>query len=550
MTISAQNERTDARAVDAVIVGAGFAGLFMLHRLRSLGFSAQAIEAGSGVGGTWYWNRYPGARCDVESVEYSYKFSEELQQEWEWSEKYATQPEILRYLNHVADRFDLRKDITFNTRVLSANYDEAAERWIVTTDTGVTYSSRFCIMATGCLSVMNKPKLPNLEEFKGDIYYTGEWPHGGVDFTGKRVGVIGTGSSSIQCIPIIAKQAETLTVFQRTPGYCVPARNAPLHPDEIKRIKANYPEFRKKNESFAFAFDLGNPRPSAKEATPEERRQVFDECWDRGGLRFLGSYEDLIVDRTSNDLAAEFLRGKISEIVSDPKVAQKLLPTITVGCKRLCLDTGYYATYNRENVELVDIKETPIARVLPHGLETSDNAYDLDCIVFGTGFDAMTGALNRIDIRGREGLALKDKWAEGPRAYLGLASADFPNMFFISGPGSPSVLTNMVPSIEQHVEFIGRCIAYLNSHNITSISPARQAEDDWVDHVNSVADGTLYPGCNSWYLGANVPGKPRIFMALVGFPDYVKKCEQVEAKGYDGFVLRRNKSNADAATAS
>lgn len=546
MTAIAQSERADARAVDAVIVGAGFAGLFMLHRLRTLGLSALVIEAGTGVGGTWYWNRYPGARCDVESVEYSYKFSDALQQEWTWSERYATQPEILRYLNHVADRFDLRKDITFNTRVLAAHYDDTLERWTINTDTGATFDARFCIMATGCLSVMNKPKLDKLEAFKGAIYYTGEWPHAGVDFTGKRVGVIGTGSSSIQCIPIIAEQAATLTVFQRTPGYCVPARNAPLDPAEVQRIKANYAEFRKKNESFAFAFDLGNPKPSAKAASLEERQRVFEECWQRGGLRFLGSYEDLIVDRDSNNIAADFLKGKIKQIVHDPEVAKKLLPTITVGCKRLCLDTNYYATYNRQNVTLVDIKESPIACALPHGLATTAKEYDLDCIVFGTGFDAMTGALNRIDIRGRQGFALKDKWAEGPRAYLGLASADFPNMFFVSGPGSPSVLTNMVPSIEQHVEFIGRCLAHMKAFNVTSIQPSLEAENAWVDHVNSVADGTLYPGCNSWYLGANVPGKPRIFMALVGFPDYVKKCEQVENSGYEGFILRRNKSHFDA----
>ncbi len=546
MNANAQSERADARAVDAVIVGAGFAGLFMLHRLRTLGLSALVIEAGTGVGGTWYWNRYPGARCDVESVEYSYKFSDALQQEWTWSERYATQPEILRYLNHVADRFDLRKDITLNTRVLSAHFDDTSERWTISTDTGATFDAQFCIMATGCLSMMNKPKLDNLEAYKGAIYYTGEWPHAGVDFTGKRVGVIGTGSSSIQCIPIIAEQAATLTVFQRTPGYCVPARNAPLDPAEVQHIKANYAEFRKKNESFAFAFDLGNPKPSAKSASVEERQRVFEECWRRGGLRFLGSYEDLIIDRESNDIAADFLKEKIKEIVQDPGVAKKLLPTITVGCKRLCLDTNYYATYNRPNVTLVDIKESPIARVLTHGLATTEKEYDLDCIVFGTGFDAMTGALNRIDIRGRQGFALKDKWAEGPRAYLGLASADFPNMFFVSGPGSPSVLTNMVPSIEQHVEFIGRCLAHMKAFNVTSIQPSQEAENTWVDHVNSVADGTLYPGCNSWYLGANVPGKPRIFMALVGFPDYVKKCEQVESSGYEGFILRRKKSNFDA----
>lgn len=530
------NPSVKRKDVDVLIVGAGFAGLFMLYRAKSLGLTAKIIEAGDGVGGTWYWNRYPGARCDVESVEYSYKFSEELQQEWVWSEKFATQPEILRYLEHVADRFNLRSDIIFSSRVLSAVFDETSSRWTVESDNSGSFSARFCVMATGCLSVMNKPEIAGLKDFEGDIYYTGQWPHAGVDFAGKKVGVIGTGSSSIQCIPIIAKEAASLTVFQRTPGYTVPARNRKLSEDELDFIKSDYAGYRQECESYPFAFHLGEQYPSAKAVSEEERQAVFEERWNQGGLSFLGAYEDLLVDRESNDYAAQFLRDKIRRVVKNPTTAKQLLPTITVGCKRLCLDTGYYETYNRDNVDLVDVNEFPIVRFVSRGIETKSGTHILDSVVFGTGFDAMTGALDRIDIRGRGGVTLKRKWHAGPRAYLGLSSEGFPNMFFISGPGSPSVLSNMVASIEQHVEFISRCISHTVGKNLVTIEATREAEDLWVDHVNAVAADTLYPGCNSWYLGANVPGKPRIFMALIGFPDYVKRCLEIENNGYEGFV--------------
>lgn len=524
--------------IDALIVGAGFAGLRMLYSLGQLKISAVAIEAGSGVGGTWYWNRYPGARCDVESMEYSYKFSEELQKEWVWSEKYATQPEILRYIEHVADRFDLRKSVIFDTRVTSASYEESSKSWRIRTDTGRKITAKYLIMATGCLSVMTKPTLPEQDHFKGQLYYTGQWPHDGVDFSGKRVGVIGTGSSGIQCIPVIAQQARELTVFQRSPGYCVPARNGPLNEADVQAIKSNLAAFRAKNEAFAFAFDVGEALPSAKETTAKERQQVFEAVWEKGGLRFLGTFADLITDEESNYLAAEFIRNKIAETVVNPRVAQKLMPSAAVGCKRLCLDTNYYATYNRPNVHLIDISETPITRFKENGIQTADNFVPLDCVVFATGFDAMTGAIDRVQIRGRNGEVLRKKWSEGARTYLGVATAGFPNLFMITGPGSPSVLTNMVVSIEQHVEFISKCIDFMRTERLSTIDAEVEAETAWVDHVNEVAQGTLYPGCNSWYLGANVPGKPRIFLPLLGFPAYAAKCEEVASRGYEGFSLQ------------
>src|SRR6266849_4075572 len=522
---------------DAVIVGSGFAGVCMLHRVRGLGLTARVYEAGSGVGGTWFWNRYPGARCDVESMEYSYQFSDELQQEWAWTERYASQPEILAYINHVVDRFDLRGDIQVNTRVKSAVFDESAGRWRVETDTGDRVSAKFCIMATGCLSSANIPKFKGLDSFGGLMLHTGNWPHERVAFTGKRVGVIGTGSSAIQAIPLIAEEAAHLFVFQRTPTYSVPASNHPLDPGAQRRVKADYAGLRQTASPMFFCNDTRSTEKLAMEATEEERRAEYEDRWARGGLPFLGTYADLLFSKEANDTAAEFIRGKIREIVRDPKVAGTLTPTMVVGCKRLCSDTGYYETFNRPNVTLVDVSRSPIEEITPHGLRTKDQAYELDCIVFATGFDAMTGALRNIDIRGKGGIALARKWADGPRTYLGVATAGFPNLFIITGPGSPSVLSNMVPSIEQHANWIARCIGYMHEQDVERIEPTVDAEDAWVAHVNEVADGTLYPTCNSWYLGSNIPGKPRVFMPYLGFPVYVQKCEEVAAKGYDGFAL-------------
>jgi cation diffusion facilitator CzcD-associated flavoprotein CzcO len=527
------------REVDVVVVGAGFAGLYMLQRARSQDLSVQVFEAGDGVGGTWYWNRYPGARCDVESMEYSYGFDEELQQEWEWTEKYAPQPEILSYANHVADRFDLRRDIQLSTRVTAATFDDESERWEVSTDQGDHVSARFVVMATGCLSAANIPDIPGAGSFEGPTYHTGQWPHEPVDFTGHRVAVIGTGSSAIQSIPIIAERALELTVFQRTPTFTVPAWNEPLDPVAVKEIKSDYAQFRAENRLMPTGFGARMQRAdrTALEVTEAERRVEYERRWERGGLPFLGAFTDLLLDKEANDTAAEFVREKLHEIVRDPDTARKLTPDTVVGCKRLCVDTGYWATFNQPHVHLVDLRETPIEAITPDGIQTTVGHHELDMLIYATGFDAMTGALLRVDIRGRGGRTLQDAWSAGPRTYLGLGVEGFPNLFTITGPGSPSVLTNMLVSIQQHVEWIADCIAHLREHGHTTIEPTLEAQDEWVDFVNSVASVTLFPTCNSWYLGANVPGKTRVFMPLPGFPTYAERCDQVVEDGYAGFIL-------------
>ena len=522
---------------DAVIVGAGFAGMYMLHRLRGLGFRARVFESGTGVGGTWYWNRYPGARCDVESMEYSYQFSNDLQQQWEWSERYAAQPEILRYANHVADRFDLRRDIDFDTPIASAAFDEQFNCWRITTGTGRAVSATHCIMATGCLSSANTPKFEGLETFRGACYHTGRWPQHDVDFTGLRVGIIGTGSSAVQSIPIIAQQARHLTVFQRTPNYAVPAHNAPLAPEVQQAVKANYGDLRQRARQMRNGIAWPVTQKSALEVTREERRAEYEARWARGGLSFSGSFMDLLLNKEANDTAAEFVRDKIRAIVHDPATANLLTPKSVLSCKRLCVDIGYYETYNRPNVSLVDISASPIEMIVPEGVVVAGQTTPFDVIILATGFDAMTGALNKIDIRGIGGVPLREKWAAGPRTYLGLSSAGFPNLFTITGPGSPSVLTNMLPTIEQHVEWIADCIAHLRANQLHRIEATLPAEDAWVEKVNEIAAGTLFPTCNSWYLGANVPGKPRVFMPYIGFPPYVETCNAVAAGGYTGFAL-------------
>jgi cyclohexanone monooxygenase len=528
-----------ARDLDAVIVGAGFAGLYALHRLRGLGFSARVFEAGEGIGGTWYWNRYPGARCDVESMDYSYSFSEELQQEWTWTERYSAQPEILKYINHVADRFDLRRDIQLATRVTSAVFDEGAGRWTIETDRGDRLSARFCIMATGCLSSVQEPKFEGLETFRGRWYHTGRWPHEGVDFTGQRVGVIGTGSSAIQSIPIIAQQAAHLTVFQRTPNYSMPAHNAPLDPAYERQVKANYAEFRRQARESRVGFVIERSGDSALAVGPDEREREYERRWARGGLGFSASYADLLIDQSANDTAAEFFRAKIRAIVRDPAVAETLVPRdYPLGTKRLCVDTDYYATFNRDNVTLVDLRKTPIDAITADGLRTTEKAYTFDSLVFAIGFDAMTGALLAIDIRGRDGQTLRKKWEAGPRTYLGLTVAGFPNLFLITGPGSPSVLSNMIVSIEQHVDWIADCLVRLRDDGRQTIEATVEAEDVWVTHVNDVGHMTLYPRANSWYMGANISGKPRIFLPYIGGVGvYRQKCDEVAARGYEGFVL-------------
>ncbi len=541
-------DHDSADQFDAVIVGAGFAGLYMLYRLREMGFRARVFEAADGIGGTWYWNRYPGARCDAESMAYSYSFSAQLEQEWEWTERYPSQPEILRYIEYVAERFDLMRDVQLSTRVTCAHYDENANAWNVETDGGERVSARFCVMATGCLSVPQLPDIPGVDEFAGSVYQTSRWPHEGVDFTGQHVGIIGTGSSAIQAIPVIAAQAEHLTVFQRTPNFSVPAKNKPLDPNWVKQYKAKYPQHRQdyrlgKVSGFGDLLlsddERGKGIAAAGSLSRAELQQMYEKFWQLGGARFLGVVDDALVNEASNDVAAEFVRRKIRETVRDPEVAELLCPkTHPIGTKRICVDTDYFETYNRANVTLVDVAGSPIQTITNCGVRTALAQYELDVLVMATGFDAMTGALLEMDIRGSGGQPLSEKWAAGPRSYLGLCIAGFPNLITITGPGSPSVLSNMLISIEQHVDWIADCIDHMRNRGLTRLEADLGAENRWVDHVNEVANATLYPKGGSWYLGANVPGKPRVFMPYAaGVGPYREICDRVTANGYEGFLV-------------
>ena len=523
---------------DAIVVGAGFSGLYLLYRLREQGLRVKVIEAAGEVGGTWYWNRYPGARCDVESMEYCYSFSDELQQEWKWTERYPAQSEILAYLKHVADRFKLRPDIQFETRVRAAHFDEAANRWTIETDKSDTYTAPFLIMASGCLSEPRVPPFKGIETFNGKWYHTAQWPKDPVDFTGQRVGCIGTGSSGIQAIPKIAEAAKHVHVFQRTPNFSIPAHNGPLDPAYEKALKARYAEHRQNARVSYFGVPCEMTAESAVAAPPEQRKSKFEAAWKYGGAtRMLLAYGDLLANSAANETVSEFVRGKIHEIVKDPKVAELLSPTDhPLGTKRICVDTDYYNTFNRPNVTLVDARSDPIEEITPTGIKTQNAEYELDSLVFATGFDAMTGALLNVDIRGRGGMTLRDKWAYGPVTYLGIAAAGFPNLFMMTGPGSPSVLSNMVVSIEQHVDWAVDCIRYLRMHGRRSIEATAEAETKWVAHVNEVADTTLFPKANSWYTGANIPGKPRVFMPYVGgVGPYREICANIASNGYEGF---------------
>ena len=533
------NGPTAAPDFDAVIVGAGFGGMYALYHLRRLGFSARVFEAGDNVGGTWYWNRYPGARCDIESLEYQYAFDDDLQREWNWTERYATQPEILDYCNHVAERFDLRRDMQFETRVTAANYEEELQRWTIETDRGDKVTAQFCILATGCLSAARVPEIPGQEEFTGPWYHTGEWPHEGVDFSGQRVAVIGTGSSGIQSIPQIAAQAAHVTVFQRTPNYSLPANQIPLTPEQISDWKDKFLEWRREARKTPFGIRTDRmPADSALGVSKEERDTTYQAGWEAGGFNFIVAYADLFTDLDANDTAAEFVRDKIRETVQDQEVAELLAPKdYPIGTKRICVDTEYYETYNRDNIELIDLNAMPIERITQTGVVIADREFEVDTIVYATGFDAMTGALLAIDPHGRGGATLKDEWVAGPRTYLGLTVAGFPNLFTITGPQSPSVLSNMIMAIEQHVEWIGGAMEHMRENGLATIEGTVEAQDAWVDHCQEVADASLFTKAKSWYLGANIPGKPRVFMPYIGFGTYQEKCDAVVANGYEGFTL-------------
>lgn len=525
--------------VDVIVVGAGIAGMYAVHTLRQRGLRVQGYESASGVGGTWYHNRYPGARCDIESLDYSYSFSEELQQDWEWSERYATQPEILSYLEHVAERFDLNRSFQFDTRIASATFDESTSRWHVVTEGNDQASAKFCIFATGCLSAANLPDIAGRDDYTGESYHTGQWPHDGVDFGGKRVGVIGTGSSGIQSIPLIAESAEHVYVFQRSANYSIPAGNHPLAPEARHESKANYAE-RRRLSWMSGGGSPFTPYPKrAMEVDDAERTRVYEEWWKRGGVLFGKAFPDQTASIEANDTARRFAEAKIRELVHDPEIAEALTPKDhPIGTKRIVTDDGYYETFNRDNVSLVDLRKAPIDRITADGIKTSAEDFELDMIVYATGFDAMTGSLNRIDIRGRGGRQLGSEWSAGPRTYLGLGVHGFPNMFIVTGPGSPSVLSNMVLAAEQHVNWIANCLDYMAEHGAETIEASAEAVETWVEECNDRASATLFPTANSWYMGANIPGKPRVFMPYIGgFGVYGQILREVAEAGYKGFEL-------------
>ncbi|MGY2129578.1 flavin-containing monooxygenase [Blastococcus sp. SYSU DS0617] len=540
MAVDGKNRPSAGPQVDVVVVGAGFSGLYLLHRLRAEGFSARVFEAASDVGGTWFWNRYPGARCDIPTTDYTFGFDPELEREWTWSEKYATQPEILRYLQFVTDRYDLRRDITFDTRVEGADWDDVAGLWAVRTSSGETVSCRYYVMATGCLSVPKAPDIEGASRFAGEVYFTSRWPHEGVDLTGRRVAVVGTGSSGIQSIPLIAQQAAQLTVFQRTPNFSIPAHNGPPPADRLAQLAADRDAYRT-----AAKWTRGGVPSEVTDVlgvtAPEEvRRERFEAAWEAGELfAILGVFADQGVNPASNEIVAEMVREKIRSIVEDPETAEALCPKDHYfGTKRPCLDSGYYATYNSPHVRLVDLRRTPITTVTETGIDTTTESFEFDVIVYATGFDAMTGALVGVDVTGRDGVTLKEKWADGPSTYLGLTTVGFPNFFALTGPGSPSVLSNMAVSIEQHVDWVTDCLVDLRATGMTTIEPTPLAEDGWNQHVADCAAISLHPTANSWYMGANVPGKPRVFYPYIGGVDsYRAACDEVRAKGYLGFRL-------------
>lgn len=534
-----KQEAPGAQGIDAIVVGAGFGGLYMLHKLRQMGLRVRVLEAGDGVGGTWYWNRYPGARCDVESMQYSYSFDDALQKEWVWSERYPAQQEILAYINHVADRFKLRADIQLSTRVVGAQWDEATGRWQVRTDRGEAFEAPFLITAVGCLSEARTPDIEGLDQFRGQQLHTSSWPQGGVDLKGLRVGVIGTGSSGIQVIPQLAKQAGQVVVFQRTPNFSIPAWNRPLPVPEQDEWKADYAGHRERARQTRSGILYEYSQRGTFEVDEAEREAEYERRWQRGGANFTHAFNDIFTSREANDLLAQYVRDKIRHIVKDPQVAEHLTPRDhPIGTKRICVDTDYYATYNLPHVKLHDLRAAPIQRFTATGVQTAQGDYKLDAIVFATGFDAVTGSLERMGIQGRDGQTLKQAWQDGPRTFLGLSKAGFPNLFFITGPGSPSILTNVIVSIEQHVEWIADCLAAMRAKGLTRIEAREPSEQGWVAEVARLASGTLFTTTASWYMGANVPGKPRVFLPYGGgFATYAGICRKEAESGYPGFAF-------------
>ena len=546
---AAEEARTSPGVVDAVVVGAGLAGLYAHHRLRTLGLSIAGFEAAPEVGGTWFWNRYPGARCDVESLDYSYSFSDELLDEWRWSERFATQPEILRYVSHAADRFDLRRDIAFDTRVIAAAYDDEDGLWTVETDRGDTVRCRFLVATVGCLSLPKAPEFAGLGDFEGRWVQTAAWPRDPVEIEGKRVAVIGVGSSGMQAIPVIAEQAAHLTVFQRTANFSAPANNGPVHSEHEASVRADYPGYRRRLKRTVGGLRQPlNTGLSALEVSDEERLAHYEGAWGFACFSLQSVFRDIMSDPRANETAAEFVRRKIRQAVKDPEVAERLIPRgYPFGTKRLVFETGYHATFNRPNVELVDVRATPIERITAKGTRTTEKEYPFDLIVFATGFDAVTGPLLAMNIRGVGGRTLKDAWRDGPLSYLGLAVAGFPNLFTVNGPGSPSVLTNMIAAIEQHVDWIADCIGHMQANGLQRIEASPEAQAAWADEVRHVASYTLFPQADSWYMGANVPGKPRVFLAYVaGLDVYADRCDEIARDGYAGFRLSSRRARAIA----
>jgi cation diffusion facilitator CzcD-associated flavoprotein CzcO len=538
MTHPDQPRTTPPDELDVLVVGAGFSGLYALHRLREMGRRVHAVDAGTDVGGVWYWNRYPGARCDIESVDYCYSFSSDVVDEWDWTERYPAQPEILAYINFVADKFDLRSSITFETSVVGLRWDDETSTWTAATNRGDTIVAEHVVMATGQLSVAQLPDIPGFEDFEGEVLHTGSWPREGVELAGKHVGVIGTGSSGVQVIPQLAKQAEHLYTFQRTAHFAIPAKNMPLDPEYVADHKSRFEEYREAARHHPGGTHRRIGQEAALDVDPEALIETFEGLWHRGGPDILASYKDIRSDERAADKAGEFVRQKIRQIVTDPEVAENLMPRgYPFGSKRLVLEIDYYTTYNRDNVTLVNVHKDPIERITPTSVKTRAGEYDLDVLVLATGFDALTGALFNIDIVGVGGQSLPDAWSEGPQTYLGISAHGFPNLYFVAGAGSPSVLSNMLVSIEQHVEWITDYIEHMHKNGLHRAEANLEQQNAWVIHVHEVAEPTLFMKGNSWYVGANVPGKPRLFsLYLGGVGAYRKICSDVAEKDYEGFT--------------